>query len=64
MVTHTMMPILVSDHLLEALAALNRAREKMRGERVTHPEAVLLETTSAELSIARAIGLIAGCPEG
>ena len=54
--------MLLSDHLAEALAALSRAREACRCERLTHPEAVLMELTSAELSIARVIGLVAGAP--
>ena len=54
--------MLLSDHLAEALAALNRAREACRGERLVHPEAVIRELTQAELSIARVIGLVAGAP--
>ena len=55
--------LLLSDHLCEALAALNRAREACRSERVEHREAVVREITQAELSIARVIGLVAGAPE-
>lgn len=51
---------LLSDHLAEALACLNRAREAARDERPVHLEVVQREITQAELSIARVIGLIAG----
>ena len=52
---------LLSDHLADALAALNRAREAARDERnVNHRDVVAREITQAELSIARVIGLIAG----
>ena len=52
---------LLSDHLADALACLNRAREAARDERaVNHREIVQREITNAELSIARVIGLIAG----
>ena len=55
--------MLLSDHLAEALAALNRAREAVREEAgITHRRTVLEEITQAELSIARVIGLIAGVP--
>lgn len=55
---------LLSDHLAEALAALNRAREQIRAANVErHREAVVHEITQAELSIARVIGLIAGAPQ-
>ena len=54
---------LLSDHLAEALAHLNRAREAARDERnLQHREVVAREITQAELSIARVIGLIAGAP--
>lgn len=55
--------MLLSDHLAEALAALNRARAACREEVVYHREAVVAEITQAELSIARVIGLVAGAPE-
>ena len=56
--------MLLSDHLAEALAALNRAREAARDEHgVNHREVVQREITSAEHSIARVIGLIAGAPQ-
>ena len=56
--------MLLSDHLAEALAALNRAREAIRDQsNVTHREVVVREITQAELSIARVIGLIAGAPQ-
>lgn len=56
--------LLLSDHLAEALLALNRAREAARDQRnVNHREVVAREITQAELSIARVIGLIAGAPE-
>lgn len=54
--------MLLSDHLAEALAALHRAREACRGERIERREAVIRELTAAELSIARVIGLVAGAP--
>lgn len=55
---------LLSDHLAEALAHLNRARESVReGGQVTHREVVIREITQAELAIARVIGLIAGAPQ-
>ncbi len=54
----------LSDHLAEALAALNRAREAARDEKaINHREVVQREITQAELSIARVIGLIAGAPQ-
>lgn len=54
---------LLSDHLADALACLNRAREAARDERaVNHREVVQREINNAELSIARVIGLIAGAP--
>ena len=56
--------MLLSDHLADALAALNRAREAVRDESgIRHREVVLREVTQAELSIARVIGLIAGTPQ-
>jgi hypothetical protein len=57
-------PHLLSDHILEALAAINRARRALKDERVTHPEAVLVELGQIEVSLSRIVGLIAGCPEG
>jgi hypothetical protein len=64
MVTPTTMPVMLSDHLLEALAALGRARKKMEDEKIIHRPAVLHEITQAELAVSRVLGLIAGCPEG
>lgn len=55
--------MLLSDHLADALAALNRAREAAREERPRHLDVVQREITSAEHSIARVIGLIAGAPQ-
>ena len=55
--------MLLSDHLAEALAALNRAREAVKSETMGRREAVVREITQAELSIARVIGLVAGAPE-
>ena len=56
--------MLLSDHLAEALASLNRVREIVRkGPLERHREAVISEITQAELSIARVIGLVAGVPE-
>ena len=52
---------LLSDHLLEALAALNRAREiAHRGNLERHREAVIHEIVEGEKAIARVLGLIAG----
>lgn len=59
----TITGMLLSDHLVEALAALNRAREAAREERPQHLEIVQREITSAEHSIARVVGLIAGAPQ-
>lgn len=53
----------MSDHLVEALAALNRAREAIREAQPQHLETVQREITSAEHSIARVSGLIAGSPQ-
>jgi hypothetical protein len=53
--------MLLSDHLAEALACLNRAREAVRDERnVHHRDIVAREITAAECSIARVLGLICG----
>ena len=55
--------LLLSDHLAEALAALNRVREHVHNAPVErHREAIVHEVTQAELSIARVIGLVAGAP--
>ena len=56
--------LLLSDHLLEALAALNRARESAQFEEVNMRSTVIRELTSAEVSIARVLHLIAGGPTG
>ena len=57
----TELPIyLLSDHLLEALAAMGRARDATHNEQVNHREIVVREITAAEHSIARVLGLIAG----
>lgn len=62
--TDAIVGMLLSDHLADALAALNRAREAARDERrVNHRDVVQREITSAEHSIARVIGLIAGSPQ-
>lgn len=56
--------MLLSDHLAEALAALNRVREYVHHAPVErHREAIVREITQAELSIARVIGLVAGAPQ-
>lgn len=58
--------MLLSDHLAEALAALTRARDachSRESRNLAHPEAVIMEITQAELSIARVIGLVAGAPQ-
>jgi hypothetical protein len=52
--------MLLSDHLLEALAAMNRAREAAHNEKVNHREIVVREITSAEHSLARALHFIVG----
>jgi hypothetical protein len=56
--------VLLSDHLMDALRALNEVREIMGKARVEPPHyaAVLNEVTQAELAIARVIGLVAGAP--
>lgn len=55
--------ILLSDHLVEALAHMNRVRELARSANLErNRDAVMHEVTQAELSIARVIGLIAGTP--
>lgn len=58
-----MTAMLLSDHLAEALAALERARQAARAEHIDRREVVQREITQAELSIARVIGLVAGAPE-
>lgn len=55
--------MLLSDHLLEALAAMNRAREATKNETVNHRETVIRELTSAETSLARVLHLITGRAE-
>ena len=55
--------MLLSDHLLEALAAMNRAREAVKHEAVNHAEVVIREITSAEHSLARVLHLITGRAE-
>jgi hypothetical protein len=55
--------MLLSDHLLEALAAMNRAREAARNEAVNHREVVVREITAAEHSLARVLHLITGRAE-
>ena len=53
--------MLLSDHLAEALACLNRAREACYHEdKVNHRETVTREITSAEMSIARVLNLLVG----
>jgi predicted transcriptional regulator len=56
-------PILLSDHLLEALDAVRLARKAMKSERVIHREAVLAELARVEVALSRIVGLIAGYPE-
>jgi hypothetical protein len=56
----TLQAMLLSDHLLEALAAMNRARDATHNEQVNHRETVVREITAAEHSIARVLHLIAG----
>lgn len=62
--THTTMPLMLSDHLMDALASLGRARSQLENEHIVHRAAVIHELTQAELSLARLLGLIAGAPEG
>lgn len=55
--------VLLSDHLAEALAHMNKVRELARTANLErHRDAVMHEVTQAELAIARVIGLIAGTP--
>jgi hypothetical protein len=51
-------PMLLSDHLAEALYRLNLAREAMRDNPVRHREAALHAVSEAEKSISHVIGLI------
>ena len=54
---------LLSDHLADALASLNRAREACYHEdKINHREIVQREITSAEMSIARVLNLLVGAP--
>ena len=54
---------LLIDHLMDALAALYRARKALAHESTpVVRETLLMEVTQAELSISRVIGLIAGVP--
>jgi len=55
--------LMLSDHLLEALAAMNRAREACRDESVNNREAVVRELANAESSVARVLQLITGRAE-
>jgi hypothetical protein len=56
--------VLLSDHLAEALAHMNKVRELARTANLErHRDAVMHEVTQAELAIARVIGLIAGAPQ-
>jgi hypothetical protein len=58
---HDLEHMLLSDHLAEALGALNRAREACYAEKgVEHREIVTREITSAEMSIARVLNLLVG----
>jgi len=55
--------LLLSDHLMDALAALYRARKELAHESTpVARETLLMEVTQAEMSISRVIGLIAGVP--
>jgi hypothetical protein len=54
--------MLLSDHLLDALASINRAREASRSETLQRRETVAFELASAETSIGRVIHLIAHDP--
>ena len=56
------MTMLLSDHLLEALAAINRAREASRSETLQRRDTVVFELASAETSIGRVLNLIAQDP--
>lgn len=55
---------LLSDHLLDALTAISRARSVIGKGWTLRREAVLHELVEAEKSIARVIGLIGGEPRG
>lgn len=57
-----MVPMTLSDYLLEALAALDRARRATQDEKIVHREVVVREITAAETSLARVLHLIAGGP--
>ena len=60
----TFTAMLLSDHLAEALAALNRVREYVRHAPVErHREAIIHEVTQGELSIARVLALVVGASE-
>jgi len=57
--------LLLSDHLMDALAALYRARKSIgnNGSPVSR-ETVLSELTQAEVSISRIVGLLTGADYG
>ena len=57
--------VLLSDHLMDALAAIYRARKALARESTpVERQTLFMEMSHAELSIARVIGLIAGAPYG
>jgi hypothetical protein len=55
---------LLSDHMLDALVSIGRARSVIGKGWTLRREAVLHELVEAEKSIARVIGLIGGEPRG
>ena len=57
-----MNPLLLSDHILEALAALSQARRAVTEESPVRREAVVYSITEAEKSLGHVLGLIAGSP--
>ena len=56
-------PLLLSDHILQALAALNRARAAVQDEKIVRREAVVYAIADAERSLGHVLGLIAGAPQ-
>ena len=55
-------PHLLSDYIMEALAAIGRARSAVVDEKIVRREAVVYAIADAERSLAHVLGLIAGSP--
>ena len=55
-------PALLSDYIMEALAAINRARTAVQDEKIVRREAVTYALADAERSLGHVLGLIAGAP--